>query len=582
VDGTPFGRYRLVELIGRGGGGEVWRAYDTAYNNRPVAIKLLPPHLAQDERYVKRFRGEADKAAQLNNPHVIPIHNYGEIDGRLYVDMRLIEGHDLQEVLAGGPLEPGRAVRIIEQVAKALQAAHKIGLVHRDVKPSNILLDEDDFAYLIDFGIARGVDETRMTATGAMIGTWHYIAPERLRAREADARADIYALACVLYECLTGHPPFPGDSFESQIAAHLTDPPPRPSTTQPNVPAQFDAVIARGMAKNPDERYATTVELARDARDAITVPIRRPAPSPAARPMQQPPNLVSAKPPVVEDVNAWQRPRFPPRPSEPSVPANWQGVWAQPPYVTGTPQAPPSRPQQPQAAPPAMNLGAFVSVLAGVVLLSISIVDNLVPWRGATTGAGPGFLTGLLAVGTIPGIVLLVLGRGRSSPGKTIAGLALVVSGLSTLSFLLSAKTNPLRTSGNGALILGAIFAAAGLLLILIPMPWYRRSRAAACALLFCGLAILLMFVIDGQVMTVYRLWGQSEGGRECVIKPFEGISPGATLAYSSDCGYTQHAVARLLIVGAISGGVLVVAGVIGLIASWSAPRSTASMPRVP
>jgi serine/threonine protein kinase len=272
VEGTPFGRYRLVELLGRGGMGEVWRAYDTATNNRTVAIKLLPLHLASDRMFVHRFRREADAAARLSNPHVIPIHTYGEIDGRLYVDMRLVEGRDLQEVLAGGPLEPERAVRIIEQVAKALHAAHRIGLVHRDVKPSNILLDEDDFAYLIDFGIARGADETGLTGTGAMIGSWHYMAPERLRAHEADARADIYALACVLYECLSGSRPFPGDTLESQVAAHLTDPPPQPSTTQPNVPAQFDPVVAKGMAKDPDNRYATTVELADAARDAITKP----------------------------------------------------------------------------------------------------------------------------------------------------------------------------------------------------------------------------------------------------------------------------------------------------------------------
>jgi serine/threonine-protein kinase len=286
-----------MELLGRGGMGEVWRAYDTAHNNRIVAIKLLPPHLAGDSTFVHRFRREADAAAQLNNPHIIPIHSYGDIDGRLYVDMRLVEGRDLQEVLADGPLEPARAVRIIEQVAKALQAAHKIGLVHRDVKPSNILLDEDDFAYLIDFGIARGADETGLTGTGAMIGSWHYMAPERLRAHEADARADIYALACVLYECLTGQRPFPGDSLESQIAAHLTDPPPQPSTTKTNVPAQFDAVIAKGMAKEPNQRYSTTIELADAARDAITVPVPRPATAPTllAR-TEQPGNRVIAQP----------------------------------------------------------------------------------------------------------------------------------------------------------------------------------------------------------------------------------------------------------------------------------------------
>jgi serine/threonine protein kinase len=202
VEGTPFGRYRLVELLGRGGMGEVWRAHDTAANNRTVAIKL-PPQLAADHTFVQRFRREADAAAQLNNPHIIPIHNYGfpstttaKFDGRLYVDMRLVEGRDLQEVLADGPLEAARAVRIIEQVAKALHAAHEVGLLHRDVKPSNILLDRHDFAYLIDFGIARALDETRLTKTGNTIGTFHYMAPERLRDQPSDdARADIYALA---------------------------------------------------------------------------------------------------------------------------------------------------------------------------------------------------------------------------------------------------------------------------------------------------------------------------------------------------------------------------------------------------
>jgi serine/threonine-protein kinase len=277
--------------------GEVWRAHDTA-TNRIVAIKLLPPQLAADETFVQRFRREAEAAAQLNNPHIIPIHNYGEIDGRLYVDMRLIEGRDLAEVLAEGPLPPELAVRIIGQVATALRAAHKIGLVHRDVKPSNILLDEDSFAYLIDFGIARGADHTSLTGTGAIIGSWHYMAPERMSAREADARADIYALACVLYECLTGSRPFPGTSMESQVAAHLTEPPPRPSATQPKVPAAFDAVIAKGMAKEPGQRYQTVTDLSTAAQQAPTVPARRPdagtAPTvfdyPDTPPPQRPPD----------------------------------------------------------------------------------------------------------------------------------------------------------------------------------------------------------------------------------------------------------------------------------------------------
>jgi serine/threonine-protein kinase len=326
MEGTPFGRYRLVELLGRGGMGEVWRAHDTD-TDRIVAIKLLPAHFSENEEFQKRFRREAHAAAGLNSPHVVPIHNYGEIAGRLYVDMRLIEGRDLQSVLAEGPLEPKRAVRIIEGVALALHAAHQIGLVHRDVKPSNILLDGNDFAYLIDFGIARAADETRMTQTGNTIGTFQYIAPERLGTGGVeDGRVDIYSLACVLYECLAGDPPFDSDTMAHLVAAHLSTPPPRPSITQPNVPAHLDEVIATGMAKDPDERYATTVELANAAHDAITVPIKRPAPAPTLLPTtQQADNLVTAEPSTVKAESL--APAKPAAPLPPTPPAPRQPWW---------------------------------------------------------------------------------------------------------------------------------------------------------------------------------------------------------------------------------------------------------------
>jgi serine/threonine kinase PknH len=268
VDGTPFGRYRLLELLGRGGMGEVWRAFDTA-TDRLVAVKLLPTHLADDDVYQERFRREAQAAAGINEPHVVPIHDFGEIDGRLYVNMQLIEGHDLDHMLRGSPLEPVRAVHIIDQIALALRAAHRIGLVHRDVKPSNILVAEDDFAYLIDFGIARATGQTGLTSTGTMLGTYSYMAPERLSGGTADARVDVYALTCVLHECLTGQAPYPGDSLEEQITAHLTVEPPKPSTINLAIPAAFDEVIARGMAKDPDERYQTARELATAASQAL-------------------------------------------------------------------------------------------------------------------------------------------------------------------------------------------------------------------------------------------------------------------------------------------------------------------------
>ena len=266
---NSFGRYRLIGLLGQGGMGQVYRAYDTA-TDRVVALKVLPPHLVKDPTVQQRFRREAQTAASLSDPHVIPIHSYGEIEGRLYVDMQLIEGRDLGEVLAdGGPMDPARAVRIVEQVAEALDAAHAVKLVHRDIKPSNILLARRDFVYLIDFGIARAVGATRYTGTGAAIGTLAYMAPERFDAEEVGPLADVYALACVLHECLTGSQPYPGTSLEKQIAGHLNKPPPRPSTMQAGVPSQLDDVIAKGMAKDPNERFQSAMALADAAHDAL-------------------------------------------------------------------------------------------------------------------------------------------------------------------------------------------------------------------------------------------------------------------------------------------------------------------------
>lgn len=284
VEAISFGHYRLTDLLGRGGMGDVWRAHDTR-TDRVVAVKLLPKKLADDAIFKQRFRREAHAAAQLNEPHVVPIHGYGEIDGQLYVDMRLIEGRDLHDLLTEGPLKPARAVMIVEQVAKALQAAHNVGLVHRDVKPSNILVADYDFAYLIDFGIARGAGEATLTSIGTWVGTPYYMAPERFRDGPVDTRADTYALACVLHECLTGTTPFPGKTMESQMTAHLTMPPPRPSVVRRGVPAAFDAVIAKGMAKDPDRRHQSALELAAAARSATSTPIPTlPPPPPSEEP----------------------------------------------------------------------------------------------------------------------------------------------------------------------------------------------------------------------------------------------------------------------------------------------------------
>ena len=274
MDATPFGHYQLEELIGRGGMGEVWRAYDTK-TDRIVALKVLPPHMADDATFQQRFRRESQAAAGINEPHVAPIHGFGEIDGRLYLDMRLIDGRNLGTILndTDGALAPAFAVHVVEQVAAALDAAHEAGLIHRDIKPSNILITSREFVYLIDFGLARTVGDAGLTTAGSTLGTMAYMAPERFEGKPVDSTTDIYALTCVLYECLTGVRPYPADSLEQQIAGHMTQAVPRPSVTDARL-AAFDDVIAKGMAKKPGKRYQTAGELAAAARRALNAPVR--------------------------------------------------------------------------------------------------------------------------------------------------------------------------------------------------------------------------------------------------------------------------------------------------------------------
>ncbi|WP_214405365.1 protein kinase domain-containing protein [Pseudonocardia lacus] len=265
-----FGHYRLDVLLGTGGMGEVYLAHDSRHE-RDVAIKLLPEILAGDPEYTSRFRRESRVAARLREPHVIPIHDFGEIDGRLYIDMRLVDGTDMGKVLQDGPMDPGRAVTLIGQVADALDAAHDDGLVHRDVKPSNILLTRNDFVYVVDFGIARsiGTAGTSLTMTGAAVGTLDYMAPERFTMSGIDRRTDVYSLTCLLHECLTATRPFKGSDLPALMYAHLFNEPPRPSEMVPGLPPALDDVINRGMAKQPEDRFATAGELAAAARVAV-------------------------------------------------------------------------------------------------------------------------------------------------------------------------------------------------------------------------------------------------------------------------------------------------------------------------
>lgn len=270
--GTEFAGCRIEAEVGRGGMGVIYRGTELGLG-RPVALKLIAGDRAADPDFRARFEREARLTASIDHPNVIPVYAAGEEDGTLYLVMRFVDGTDLRDLLRdGGPLPPRRADAIVAQVAAALDAAHAAGLVHRDVKPANVLLAagaRGEHAYLTDFGVVRLADaETRVTDSGEFVGTVDFMAPEHLRGERTDARSDVYALGCVLHTTLTGTPPFRRDTVPATIAGHLHEPPPRPSAT-PGVPAAMDAVVARALAKDPADRYASAGDLARAVHAAI-------------------------------------------------------------------------------------------------------------------------------------------------------------------------------------------------------------------------------------------------------------------------------------------------------------------------
>jgi serine/threonine-protein kinase len=294
--------------------GEVYRAYDTV-RERLVAIKLLRTEVAADQSFQQRFRRESRVAARLQEPHVIPVHDFGDIDGVLYIDMRLVEGASLKDELrVKGALPPTRTVSIISQVAAALDAAHASGLVHRDIKPENVLLTPDDFAYLVDFGIAHGGGEANVTSTGLVIGSCAYMAAERFSGGRAGPAADVYSLACLLYECLTGRAPFEAADVRQMMGAHMFSPPPRPSIMRRGINRAFDDVVEKGMAKQPTDRYTSAGELAKAAAAAVSDS------SPAVAPIPPNPSSNTRQFSVVDPNPArtgYQQPRGPIPPPAP-------------------------------------------------------------------------------------------------------------------------------------------------------------------------------------------------------------------------------------------------------------------------
>jgi beta-lactam-binding protein with PASTA domain/tRNA A-37 threonylcarbamoyl transferase component Bud32 len=258
---TYGGRYAVIERVGSGGMAEVYRARDELLG-REVAVKVLSDRLSTDRSFVERFRREAQSAANLNHPNVVSLYDYGADDGAYYIVMEYIEGKSLGDVVAeNGPLLPERAAEIASDVAAALERAHGSGLVHRDIKPTNIMVTSSGQTKVTDFGIARalgaGGEQTQMTQAGMVIGTAAYLSPEQAQGNPVDARSDVYSLGCVLFEMLTGRPPFAGDTPLAIAYKHVREDPVAPSGVNSDVPGALDAITLKALSKNPDDRYAS-------------------------------------------------------------------------------------------------------------------------------------------------------------------------------------------------------------------------------------------------------------------------------------------------------------------------------------
>ncbi|MFF9011612.1 serine/threonine-protein kinase [Streptomyces sp. NPDC014870] len=308
--GKQIADYRVEAEIGRGGMAVVYRALDLRLD-RTVALKLLAPELARNDTFRKRFAHESRVAAAIDHPNIVPVFEAGETEGVLYIAMRFVAGQDLRALLdREGPLPTVKAGRIAVQVASALDAAHAHELVHRDVKPGNILVaegtdrDHPEHVYLTDFGLTKkSLSLTGLTTVGQFVGTLDYVAPEQISGKPVDGRCDVYSLACVVYETLTGVPPFRRDDDMALLWAHQYDPPPPPSTERPELSEAADQVLAKALAKVPEERYGTCLEFVAALRAALERGAPGPGPGPDEGGGPKPP-------PPPPEPPAWARPVF--------------------------------------------------------------------------------------------------------------------------------------------------------------------------------------------------------------------------------------------------------------------------------
>ncbi|MBM2850281.1 MAG: Protein kinase protein, partial [Anaerolineales bacterium] len=305
--GKTIGPYRVVEQVGVGGMATVYKAYQPSMD-RYVAIKILPHYLSQDPEFVKRFQREARAIAKLEHAHILPVHDYGEYEGIAYIVMRYVEAGTLKDRMAQGQLPLDEIGRLIEQIGGALDYAHRLGVIHRDIKPGNVLLDTQGDTYLSDFGLARMMEATQqLTASGVGLGTPAYMSPEQGQGVKVDHRSDIYSLGVILYEMVTGHVPFEAETPMAVVIKHITDPLPLPRTVKPDVPEPIERVILRALAKDPAHRYQTAGEFVQ----ALAVAVRNVSVPEAARPV-----VAEAAPARREDVSlvtrvqqVWEKPR---------------------------------------------------------------------------------------------------------------------------------------------------------------------------------------------------------------------------------------------------------------------------------
>jgi hypothetical protein len=418
--GTRLLGYRIEELLGRGGMGVVYRAEHLGLG-RKVALKLLTPELAENQGYRERFMRESRMAARLEHPNILPIYEAGEAEGQLYIAMRYVQGSDLAKLLEReGRLQPERAIGLLDQVANALDAAHRGGLVHRDVKPANILIAPElgpgstEHCYLCDFGLLKHFDSSDdLTSTGQFVGTIPYVAPEQIEGRALDGRVDVYALGCVLFQCLTGTVPFDREGDVAVIYAHLQDPPPSARRLRPELPAELDELVARALAKAPGDRFATATELVAAARTVLRPHLRtQPWSFVPGAPAVAPGGVApGTEPALLREVPAARTGAVPAGPARPpdavpggeatslladdhaagGLPAAAAPVGAALPL--GQPHSLPGRPPAPAGGRRlALRLGSLV-LLAAVVAGGLALASRLGYWPGrrqlGAAAAGP-------------------------------------------------------------------------------------------------------------------------------------------------------------------------------------------------